>query len=81
MRVIRLPEVEQKCGLRKTAIYGLIGKGAFPRPIPLAAKHVGWVESEIDDWISSRIAAREECGTERGRSTLTNKDNRYVSGG
>ncbi len=79
MRIMRLPEVEQKCGLRKTAIYGLIGKGAFPRPIQLAANHVGWVESELDDWITSRIAARDECGTERGFNPFSGEINRYVS--
>ncbi len=59
MRIMRLPEVEAKTGLRKTAIYGLIGKGAFPRQISLTANQVGWVESEIDDWILSRMAARD----------------------
>ena len=59
MRVLRLPQVEAKTGLKHTAIYQKIGEGSFPRPIPLGTKARGFVESEVDDWIKAQIAKRD----------------------
>jgi prophage regulatory protein len=59
MRIIRLPEVEHKTGYKHTSIYALMAEGRFPRSIPLGNKARGWVESEVDDWIRGRIAARD----------------------
>jgi predicted DNA-binding transcriptional regulator AlpA len=39
----------------------LIHDGDFPQPIKLGQGHsVGFVESEIDDWIAKLIARRDE---------------------
>ena len=27
----------------------------FPKPVSLGAKAVGWIESEIDDWLNAQI--------------------------
>jgi prophage regulatory protein len=62
MKVLRLPEVKAKTGLKHTAIYEQIADAAFPRPVPLSEKAKGakgWIESEIDDWIRQRIARRD----------------------
>ena len=59
MRVLRLPQVEAKTGLKHTAIYQKICEGSFPRPIPLGTKARGFVESEVDDWIKAQIAKRD----------------------
>jgi prophage regulatory protein len=37
----------------------LIGRGAFPRPIALGEKRVGFIEAEIDQWLKDRIAERD----------------------
>ena len=34
--------------------------GEFPRRVKLGANRVGWVESEIESWISSKIAERDQ---------------------
>ncbi len=81
MRIMRLPEVSTKTGLSRSSIYLAIGKGTFPRPVSLGANLVGWVESELNDWIASRIAARDECGTKRGRVSLSGENNRCESVG
>jgi prophage regulatory protein len=57
-RLLRLPAVEDKTGLKHSQIYEDIAKGTFPAPVPLGVKAVAWVESEIDAWIDARIAAR-----------------------
>lgn len=57
LRLVRLKEVIQRCGLGKTAIYTRIRAGEFPRPVDLGGV-VAWVETEVDAWIEARIAAR-----------------------
>jgi prophage regulatory protein len=59
MRIIRLPEVQAKTGLKHTAIYDRIAKNKFPRPVPLGTQARGFVESEIDEWIRQRMAERD----------------------
>ncbi len=54
-RILRLPEIIGRVGLRRASIYLHISKGLFPKPISLGARAVGWLESDIDGWISARI--------------------------
>ena len=55
-KIIRLPQVKEMAGLGTTAIYGKIKKGEFPRPIKIG-RVSGWVESEVQAWISQQIQA------------------------
>ena len=57
-RLIRRPVVIHKTGLQTTQIYDLIADGKFPAPVPIGARAVAWVESEVDDWIEARIRDR-----------------------
>lgn len=57
-RVLRLPELEHKVGLKKTQIYGLMARDEFPMPIKLTSRAVGWLEFEVDKWIQARVADR-----------------------
>ncbi|HDR1135054.1 TPA: helix-turn-helix transcriptional regulator [Pasteurella multocida] len=52
---INLDEVINRTSLKKTAIYSLIQKGLFPRPINLGINRTAWLESEIDHWIANKI--------------------------
>ena len=45
-RFLRLPEVMETVGLRRTAIYDKITRGGFPAPIKLGNVSV-WLASEI----------------------------------
>ncbi len=56
--ILRLPEVERMCGLKKSVIYARIGEGTFPKSLSLGAHHVGWLQSEIQQWIRNLAAAR-----------------------
>ena len=58
-RIIRLPVVEVKTGLKHSAIYQRITEGEFPRQVHLGPKAVGWLEAEIDAWIDARAAERD----------------------
>ena len=56
-RLIRLPEVRALVGLRTTSIYDKIKKGEFPKQVKLG-RLSGWVEAEVQEWISRQIGAR-----------------------
>lgn len=60
-RFLRLPAVKDRIGLGRTVIYEMIGRGEFPKPVPISAGAVAWRESEIDDWQRARIAARDKA--------------------
>ncbi|EJV1364813.1 AlpA family transcriptional regulator [Pseudomonas aeruginosa] len=59
MRIIRLKEVIDSTGLARSTIYKHIGEGTFPRPVSLGDRCVGWVDSEVHDWILARIEERD----------------------
>jgi prophage regulatory protein len=53
-KILRRPEVETRCGLARSTIYDWIKAGAFPKPVRLGQRSVGWRESEIRAWIEAR---------------------------
>ncbi len=55
-RIVRLPDVLARTGLSRSTIYVRVGKGSFPKPVQLGARAVGWIESEVDEWIRRQIA-------------------------
>jgi prophage regulatory protein len=50
-RLLRLPEVIARVGLKRSAIYQRMSDGRFPRSRSLGPKCTVWIESEIDEWI------------------------------
>lgn len=62
----RLPKVIQRTGLGRSSIYAAIARGDFPPPVKLSARAVGFVSSEIDQWIANR-AGRRPADHQEGR--------------
>jgi prophage regulatory protein len=54
-RLLRLPEVKQKVGLSRTAIYRLIAEGQFPRQVCIGPRTVAWCQDALEAWIEQRI--------------------------
>ncbi|EMN5657924.1 AlpA family transcriptional regulator [Providencia rettgeri] len=54
--LIRLPEVMRRTGYGKAWIYRLIEAGQFPKSVKIGTRSVAFVESEVDEWIASKIA-------------------------
>jgi prophage regulatory protein len=59
-RLLRLPEVEARCGLKRSVIYKMARQGQFPPPIKLVGRSSAWVEAEIQGWIDDRIRANRD---------------------
>ncbi len=61
-RLIRISEVIRLTGISKSYIYQLCNDNQFPKSIQLipGGKSVAWLESEVIDWIDSRVKARDE---------------------
>ena len=57
--IIRLPRVIQKTGLSRSTIYALLSRGEFPQQIKLSPRTMGWLESDIELWITGRVAASQ----------------------
>ena len=67
-RILRLPSVRERTGLSRSSIYLRISEGRFPRPISLGERAVGWLESEITEWLNRRIEASRQAGPRGGGS-------------
>ena len=58
-RLIRLPAVQERVGIGRTAVYELIKAGKFPRPVKVGAASA-WIDVEITRWIERLAASRGE---------------------
>lgn len=54
-KILRLRAVKDWTGLSRSTIYAMMKNRTFPQNIQLGLRSVGWVESEIQSWIESRI--------------------------
>ncbi|EAA9288292.1 AlpA family phage regulatory protein [Salmonella enterica] len=56
IRILKIQEVLHRCSISRASLYRLISKGHFPSQLRLApeGRSVGWLEEDIEGWISSR---------------------------
>lgn len=59
--LLRLPQVEARTGLKKSAIYAGMKSSppTFPPCIKLGPRAAAWSSSSIDAWIAERIATAQ----------------------
>ena len=64
VRILRRKQVEARTGLSRSTIYAKLRLNpkrptdydpTFPTPVSVGAKAVGWIESELDDWLIAQI--------------------------
>ena len=60
VRIIRRREVEHTTGSGRSAIYEMMAEGTFPKNVPIGKRAVGWVESDVQNWVSDRILEARE---------------------
>jgi prophage regulatory protein len=68
-KILRLPVVLDRTGLSRSTVYLRVTEGRFPRPVSLGARAVGWIETEVEEWITRQIEVSREI---RGRRTGVN---------
>ena len=56
--MLRFPTVKARTGLSRSTIYLRISRGTFPAPVSLGGRAVGWIEAEVNAWLTARIAQR-----------------------
>ena len=71
--LLRLPVVRSKTGLTTTEIYEAQKLGTFPSSVPLGERTVGWVEEEVEAWITERIKLRDAQSPEHARERRRHK--------
>ena len=57
--LLRLAQVIERVGLKKTTIYALQRARKFPHSVPLTETAVGWVESEVEEWLAAKLVSRD----------------------
>lgn len=50
----RLPRVLSVTGMGRSWIYTASKCGAFPAPVRLGARAIGWKSSDVQSWLDSR---------------------------
>lgn len=56
VRILRVRQVCEKTGLSRSTVYELVAEGVMPPPVRVGHRTVGWVESEVDEFLRLRIA-------------------------
>lgn len=59
MRILRFPDVVRKTGISRTGVYEKIRSGEFPEPISLGERAVGFVEGEVDSYLTNLMSHRQ----------------------
>ena len=55
MTILRFPAVRARTGLSRVTVWRLEQRGEFPKHLKLSSHIVGWLETDITEWIRSRI--------------------------
>ncbi len=65
LTILRRQQVEARTGLSRSTIYARMRRNpkrpadydpSFPRPVSVGGRAVGWIEAQIDAWISAQVA-------------------------
>ena len=53
-QILREPQVSVLTGLSRSTRWRLEREGKFPQKRQLSAKSVGWLASEVEEWVRTR---------------------------
>jgi len=58
MKILKLKDVAEMTALSSSTIYRLMANNSFPKQVKLSDRAIGWVDSEIEEFIQEKIAKR-----------------------
>ena len=64
-KFLMLPQVREIVPYSASHIWRLERSGKFPQRVRLGGNRVAWLQSEVNSWVESKLAARTEridCG-------------------
>ena len=64
--ILRLPAVKARTGLSRSTIYLRVAEGCFPKPVSLGGRAVGWIETEVNDWLTQQVDACRQLSNKGG---------------
>ncbi|NOR30801.1 MAG: AlpA family phage regulatory protein [Sulfitobacter sp.] len=56
-RILRCQDVLEITGLSRSTIYRMMERSEFPKPTRIGMRAIGWRESIVGSWISTRNEA------------------------
>ena len=54
LAIMKLPELVQRTKVSRSAVYAMIARNEFPRPVRLGRRAVGWRVEDVEAWIADR---------------------------
>ena len=54
-RVLRLPEVLERIGMKRAWLYCAVRQHSFPPGFKLGARARGWTASSVEQWLAERV--------------------------
>ena len=62
LRIVRNAQVRTKLDVSEAKLFDMIAKGLFPAPFQIVpgGRAVGWLESDVDQWILEKKRRSEE---------------------
>ncbi|WP_082650245.1 helix-turn-helix transcriptional regulator [Bradyrhizobium lablabi] len=75
VRLLLFHELKATCGIPygRRQIDRLEAAGKFPKRVAIGPRRVGWIESEIDEYLESKIASRSTAVGTLGSASLFKK--------
>lgn len=58
-RLVRFEELRSRIGYTRSYILRLEKSGKFPKRVKLGNNSVAWLESDVNNWINEKVAARD----------------------
>jgi prophage regulatory protein len=65
-RLLKVDEVMARLGVSRSTIWRLTQSGDFPRPVSISPGRKGWLQSQVDAWIASRLRVEHRTLSGRG---------------
>lgn len=76
---LRIRQVTARTGLSRATIYNMMDKGTFPMKTALGVRAVGWLDSEIVNWMAGRKDVAKAGREVRPGSDLPSKAKKSVA--